>query len=729
MSWIVEEKCFDRDKIIDNGNKYLTGNGYMGFRGTMEEFTKSEFTCCNLAGVYDRCDGKWRETVNVPNGMFTVLFCEGKELSLLTTESAEHIQKLDIKHGLHTRKTLWHTSCGEINITAERFVSLDNVHLMCMKYSVHFEKACNAVIKTGIDKNVWDINGPHFESCETGTACKLIYAHAVTDELKISTAVFEKLLFDFEANETITSGDDGIYRNIEINALPNIEYTIYKFVSVYTSNDGLGDVIAAASNDVSQAADVGYDKCYDSHAKRWEERWKISDVTLEGDEDAQIALRYSIYHLQIIAPRHTDRTSIAARGLSGQTYKGAIFWDTEMFLLPFYLYTDPETARNLIKYRVKTLEGARRKASGYGFRGAFYAWESQETGDDACSDYNVTDVFTGRPMRTYFKDKQIHISADIAYAIWETYEILGDDNILIDGGAEVILECARFFYSYVYYKEDKHRYEILDVIGTDEYHERVNNNAFTNRMVYHTFDTALKCAKLLECHYKDEFGKLMDKINFRDDLDNISRVKEKLYIPQPDEVTGIIEQFNGYFQREDCTLDQIRSRILDSKEYWGGANGIAADTMIIKQADVMLMLYLFGNDYSEDIKQKNWLYYEPRTEHGSSLSPCIYALVACETGSQQWGYDYFLKTASIDLTGKSKQFAGSIYIGGTHPAASGGAWMVAVFGFAGLHIENGELALSPRLPEKWSKLSFGLIYKGEKYMVEITKSEGRIWKI
>ncbi len=440
-------------------------------------------------------------------------------------------------------------------------------------------------------------------------------------------------------------------------------------------------------------------------------------------------MRYSIYHLLIIAPRHSEKTSIAARGLSGQTYKGAIFWDTEMFLRPFYIYTDPQTARNLIKYRVKTLDGARRKAAEYGFRGAFYAWESQETGDDACSDYNVTDVFTGRPMRTYFKDKQIHISADIAYAIWETYNLLGDESIIVDGGAEVIFECARFFYSYLYYKEDKNRYEVLDVIGTDEYHERVNNNAFTNKMVLLTFDIALKCAELLHHKNNDEYEKLLNKINFKDDLDNISRVKEKLYIPQPDKTTGVIEQFDGYLKHEDCTLDEVKSRILNSKEYWGGAYGVASDTQIIKQADVILMLYLFGNEYSEDIKKKNWLYYEPRTEHGSSLSPCIYALVACETGSQQWGYRYFMKTASIDLTGESKQFAGSIYIGGTHPAASGGAWMVSVFGFAGLHVEDGVLKVSPRLPDKWNKLSFGIIYKGEKYKVEITKTEAHIWKI
>ncbi len=183
MSWIVEEKTFNKDDIVSNGNKYLTGNGYMGFRGTMEEFTKTEFTCCNLAGVYDRYGDKWRETVNVPNGIFTVLFCEGKEMSLLTQEAAEHIQQIDIKNGIHKRKTVWHTSNGNISITSERFVSLEDVHLMCMKYSVCFEKHCNAVIKTGIDSQVWDINGPHFKFIESNSDSKSIYTNAITSEL------------------------------------------------------------------------------------------------------------------------------------------------------------------------------------------------------------------------------------------------------------------------------------------------------------------------------------------------------------------------------------------------------------------------------------------------------------------------------------------------------------------------------------------------------------------
>ena len=194
----------------------------------------------------------------------------------------------------------------------------------------------------------------------------------------------------------------------------------------------------------------------------------------------------------MVAPVNGSANSIPARALSGQVYKGAIFWDTEMFMFPFFLYTYPEKAVELMRYRIKTLNGARRKAKteGPGFRGAYYAWESQETGDDACTYFNIGDPITKRDLRTHFRDKQVHISGDVAIAMWEYFKVTGDDSLLLEGGAEVILECARFYYSYAYFKAEKNRYEILDVIGPDEYHERVNNNAFTSMVAKATIEIA-----------------------------------------------------------------------------------------------------------------------------------------------------------------------------------------------------------------------------------------------
>lgn len=723
MDFAVTEKEFSSENNIQFGNKFLIGNGYMGFRGTLEEFKKEDLVACNLLGIYDRQGDLWREPINAQNGLYTTVLNNGKEISTLTAEPEDHTQTIDIRNGLHKRETVY----DSFSIRAERFASMDNIHLLVMKYTVIAHKTGKLTVRTGIDSDVWDINGPHFSSV-TPAAGEISTVTSVTGELGLKVAVAETVKLDFECDESLKVENNSIFRELTFEAEPGREYNIFKTVAVFTENDGVEDVTASAKAAVKQASEAGYDILKKAHTDIWDKLWDASDVVVEGDDEAQIALRYSIYHLLIIAPRHSDKVSIPARGLSGQTYKGAIFWDTEMFMLPFFLHTDPDTARNLIKYRVATLDGARAKAKEYGFRGAFYAWESQERGNDACSDYNITDVFTKRPMRTFFRDKQVHISADVAYAIWETYEFTGDDSVLLDGGAEVILECARFFYSYAYYKYDKDRFEILDVIGPDEYHERVNNNAYTSKMVAHTFEIAVKTCELLKSKYKDEYDRLIKKLDYEGELEGINLCAEKLYVPEPDEQTGLIEQFDGYFKLEDCSVDDVRSRLLDDKEYWGGAYGVASQTQVIKQADVVLMLNLFKNEYSTEIKAKNWEYYEPRTEHGSSLSPCIYSLLACECGNQEWGYPYFMKTASVDLTGKTKQFAGLIYIGGTHPAANGGAWMAAVLGFAGLNVDNGEVKVNPRLPKKWNRLKFNIIVRGEKYAIDITKDGAKICK-
>jgi kojibiose phosphorylase/nigerose phosphorylase len=448
-------------------------------------------------------------------------------------------------------------------------------------------------------------------------------------------------------------------------------------------------------------------------------------VEIDGDPEAERAVNYSIYHLNCIAPRHHAALSIPARGLSGQTYKGAVFWDSEIFLLDYFLFTQPDVARSLVNYRIQTLPGALKKAEEYGYRGAFYAWESQEGGFDACSDYNVTDVFTGRPVRTYFKDKQVHISAAVAWAIMRYVDFTGDEALLAEGGARAVLECARFLRSRLVLPLNTLRYELHDVIGPDEYHERVNNNAYTSRMARFTFDSALEAARRLKALSPEAYEALRRDISLDGLIDEIEDARARLYVPEPGP-DGLIEQFDGYFGREDPGLEAVRARLKDPREYWGGASGVASDTQVIKQADVVTMLEMFHGDYSADVLNANWAYYEPRTEHGSSLSACMYALLACRFGRADLAYPFFLKSARADLTGGGKQWAGLVYIGGTHPAAAGGAWKVLTLGFAGLHFEAGKPALTPCLPANWKRLRFRFARGGSIYLADIAPDGARI---
>ena len=649
--WTIERKGYEPEEFADNGNRFLIGNGFIGVRGTLEEYKADKMVAINLAGIYDRAPGEtWREPVNAPNAFFSKAENTGAILS--------HSQRLDIRHGIHTRKTDYENAFMQI----ERFCSMVEPNILCQKITIK-PKGKSVNLMCGIDSDIWDINGTHLTGYKVSVLkdSNVIKVAAQTSELRIPITVTER----------------SNHKQDEIRQIGNSIFRMFNIKNTFVL-----ERIIAINGELTEGS---YDEKLSAHKNAWEQLWENSEVNIEGDEKAALSLNYSLYHLHCIAPRHADNLSIAARGLSGQTYKGAVFWDTEIFLMPFFTATEPTVARKLMKYRINTLDGALKKAAQYGFDGAFFAWESQDGGFDGCTDFNVVDVFTERPVRTYFRDKQIHISGDIVYALGTYIDWTGDESILKDGGEKLIRACADFYRSRAFSRHGSDELEFIDVVGPDEYHERVYNNAFTNRLAAYTFEKA-GLNKKVRC---------------------------------PNIKNGIIEQFDGYFGLEDAPLDVVRSRLKHPREYWGTQSGIAFSTQIIKQADVIALMHLFQSEFSDDTVRKNWKYYEPRTEHGSSLSACMYALTACRFGRADLAYPLFLKSARSDLDGGGKSWAGNIYIGGTHPAAAGGAYMIATQGFAGIRLQGGELKLKPCLPEQIKSIDFPLFFKGEKLHIEV----------
>ena len=725
--WTISTDTFvnEKESIMRTGNVYQIANGYMGYRGTLDEFGPKELVGITLAGIFDRVGDAWREPVNAPNGGYTSVSVDGVELSALKSKVQQHGQTLSVANALFERETVFAVKGKSVTVKSARFLSADTPNLGVIKFSVSCDKAAKIVIRTGIDYNIWDLNGPHLLKLAAESEGDVLVVPGVTSEGGKRVVVAEAVDLAFGEESKEAKGNRNL-RAISVRAEAGKTYTFLKYFAVVTDHDPIGkrSVRDAAVEIVKQARTRGYQACLDSHNADWAKRWELCDVLIEGDDEAQLALRYSILQLLMVAPVKGSANSIPARALSGQVYKGAIFWDTEMFMFPFFVYTFPEKAVELMRYRIKTLDGARRKAltEGPGFRGAFYAWESQETGDDACTYFNIGDPFTGRDLRTHFRDKQVHISGDVAIAMWEYFKLTGDDSLLLEGGAEVILECARFYTSYAYFKKDKGRYEILDVIGPDEYHERVNNNAFSSMVAKETLTIANETVQYLKARHPKAFRALVKKIDIAKELPGFVEAAKLLYVPQPDPKTGVIEQFDTYFKLREATVAELKSKMVHPNEYLGAGQGLAVPTKVIKQADVVMMLNLFKTRYSSEIKQANWEYYEPRTEHGSSLSACAYAMVAAEFGKIDFAYEYFLKTAKIDLEAKYKVYVGTVFMGGSHPAANGGAWMTAVFGFAGVRADATRLAINPRLCEKWKTLQFNLTYQGDSFGIKITKT-------
>ena len=722
MLWNIKDIGFDKNKIIHQGNQFLIGHLKLGIRGTLDEYRKDQLVAVHLPLIYDQVGTSWREPINSFNPLYTAIKVNKKIVDTLTSDIVYHEQNLSLKDAVMSRKTTFNIDGIGITITSERFVSAFHDRIMVGKYSVTSDSDVTIEINTGIDLAIWDINGPHIEQVKT-SANKQLYASGITHEKGYKLTCIKDVKFlDHVGHERNLILDDFVLSQkvIELKAHQTYLFEQFAVIGIDQDDDQLLHVL-------NQVKDQGFNKALKEHQKIWESKWKHADVIIQGDDEAQRALRYSIYHLLLLSPSVTEHASIPARGISGQTYKGAIFWDTEIFMLPFYLNTDLNSARSIIQYRIDSLEGARKKAQSYGFKGAFYAWESQDNGFDACTDYNVTDVFTKRLIRTYFKDKQIHISGDIVYALKSYIHRTDDYTILKQGGLEVILEVARFYLDYGHFNLLKNRFEVWDVMGPDEYHERVHNNAFTNQLVAMVFDEVMYYQSYFLSKKDSYFDSMVEKLKFKKELQMIGQIQDLIYQKEIGSDL-IIEQFDGYFKLKDIEKQELLKQKIHPNEYLGG-QGLAGDTKIIKQADVVTMLYLFKEKYNKEVMQANWHYYEPKTEHGSSLSASMYALVSCLIDNPEYAYPLFMKSATVDLTGDSKHYAGDIYIGGTHPAASGGAYMTAIYGFSGLTFEKEKLCLNPKLPDSFESISFTVLHMGKCYRVSVAKNHQEIEEI
>ncbi len=471
-----------------------------------------------------------------------------------------------------------------------------------------------------------------------------------------------------------------------------------------------------AREKLGSAGQLGWRGVVAEHEAAWAGRWQCSDVEVEGDAAAQQALRFAVYHLNSAANPADERVSIGARALTGDNYRGHVFWDTEIYLLPFYSMTWPEAARSLLMYRFRTLDGARAKAAGMGWRGALYAWELADTGEETTPeraigpDRQVVDILCGK--------QEQHISADVAYAVWQYWWATGDEGFLLDAGAEILLETGRFWSSRAQLESDG-RSHIRGVIGPDEYHEHIDDNAFTNVMARWNIRRALEVAALLRERWPERWASLAARLTLDDEeLAQWSRTVETIATGL-DPKTGLFEQFAGFHQLEEVDLKTYAGRSVPMDVVLGRDR--MRRSQVIKQADVVALLGLLPDEFPGETGAKNFQYYEPRCSHGSSLSRTMHGYVAAKLGLTDTALRYFRQTAAIDLSDTHAALDGGIHI-----AALGGIWLTAVFGFAGLSLTGDGPALDPRLPPGWHSLGFNFQWRGRSLKIRIVPAERRI---
>lgn len=448
-----------------------------------------------------------------------------------------------------------------------------------------------------------------------------------------------------------------------------------------------------------------------SHVTAWAEHWSASDIVIEGDDEAQVALRFAMYHLISSADPTRNDISIGARGLTGDAYLGHVFWDTDIFALPFYIFTWPDAARALLGYRYRTLPAARAKAARLGYRGALYAWESADTGDE------VTPPLIRRPdgaiLRVLCGEKEHHISADIAFAVWSYWQATGDDQFFIEAGAEILLETARFWASRCTGAADGQQH-IYDVIGPDEYHDTVDDNAYTNELARWNLKCGVKTATILSTQWPDRWIELAGRLNISD-AERASWATSARLLAQPHMTdAGVIEQFTGYFEHEDI-IPTARTPGGTPIDMLLGSDRVAG-SQIIKQADVLMLFALLGGRYSVQEWTSNFHYYAPRCAHGSSLSPAVHAGIAARVGDMAAAEMYLKQAMQIDLSDTLGASAQGIHIG-----ALGGLWNAIVFGFLGLVFTHATLRIHPHLPPSWRHLRIPLRWRDRRVTCDVSQ--------
>ena len=466
------------------------------------------------------------------------------------------------------------------------------------------------------------------------------------------------------------------------------------------------DPAPAAAEALRRAWSMGWQAALDRHEAAWNRRWEAGDVVIDGDDTLQRAVRFAVYHLVSAANPEDEHVSVGARALTGDVYFGHVFWDTEIFLLPFYTTVWPEAARSLLMYRFHTLPAARAKAAKMGWKGALYAWESADTGEETTPEHVVGEH--GEQIEILTGKYEQHISADVAYAVWRYWRATGDDEFLLSAGAEILMETARFWASRATPEADGKRH-IRHVIGPDEYHEDVDDNAFTNVMACANIIRALEALETIGARWPERAAGLRQRLEIDDaELADWRDAADRI-VTGFDPATELYEQFAGYDALEPIDLRQYADRTTPIDVVLGRER--TQKSQVIKQADVVALEALLPNAFPGAAMEANFRHYEPRTAHGSSLSPAMHALVAARIGDTELALTYLDRIARTD---NDPNAAGGVRIAGL-----GAIWQAVVTGFGGLDISGDVLTIDPKLPPSWKSLAYQACFRGRRVAVRI----------
>lgn len=718
--WRVTADAFRPERVAGEETMFTLANGHHGVRGSLEFARHLGAPGSFFAGCYDRTPVCFEELVNTPAWVDLTIQTGGLFLDPAGVEVREYRRTLDLRQGLLHTVLTWVDAKGQ----RTRYESCRLVHRQRRHWALLWGRVTpenwsgELLLAGGIDARISNV-----QSQSQIRVQHLAVVRLAADDLgvvyegrtvtgKLSVALRTHLAVSNGAGRHLRHGAQSLQEVWCAPAVKGRPVTFCKSVATVALLQAGADAGPVARRELRALLRAGQPRALAAHQRAWQTRWKRADVVIGGHEGDQAAVRFNIFHLLSLDPEEDLDVSIGAKGLHGEGYRGHFFWDTEVFMLPFYLATRPATARNLLLYRCRRLAGARRHAADWGHRGARFPWESGTTGGDI-SPTRPRDILAGKVGGDPVEHFQVHITADVAYAAARYREATGDDEFFREHGAQLLIETAQFWASRAEWDAARQRYVIRNVQCVDEFHGHVDNNAFTNYLAAENLRLAGATVAELRRRAPAVLRRLCRATGLTDmDVRTWAKIRDGLVLPF-DPATGLVEQFDGYFGLTPVKMAfDANGWPFLPPEFWAGP---WRQSQVIKQADVVLATYLLPDAFSDAAKRANFLFYEERDEQSSSLSPGTYAILGAEVGEIERAYRSFRVSAYRDLIFRKNN-------DGIHAACLGGTWQACVNGFGGLRVRAEGLHFRPRLPSAWNRLAYAVLWQGRRIAVEITQT-------
>jgi trehalose/maltose hydrolase-like predicted phosphorylase len=674
---------------------FTIANGYLSTRGSFEEPTPGETRASFLNGVFVEPPGELPLLGALPDWTRVDLTVDGEAFDLVTRPPAGYQRRLDMTSGVLTRRVLWRgPETGTIRLEVRRMVSMADRSLAVLEVTVTaLSDPVEIELGTGLDQSVGSPLRPAWRPIASGRTSQWgmsLETESVDGAHRLTTSC---VLVGAEAAEWV---DDQGHPRFRLTTMLAAGESLRLLKIVAYGVDG-------ATTDLP-APTVTFDELAAASEQHWRQRWETSTIEIDGDRLAEGALRFAAFQLIGAASPDDPRAGIGARLMSGFGYRHHVFWDADIFVVPYLTITQPDLARCHLGYRFRGLDGARRKASRLGRSGAFYAWEAAGTGDEVTPTWS--EPASGAPVRIWTGDIEEHITADVAWAADHYWRWTGDDPFMAGEGVEMIVEGARYWADRLEVEDDGAH--IRDVIGPDEYHIHVDDSFYTNLLAAWQLRRAATAFEWLAAEHPERHRLLAEGREWEPRLaERMAGLADQMVLrARPDRVW---EQHAGFFGLEPFDLAQYEPRVKTMFDLLGEDR--LQTTAVIKQADVLMAGVLLPEPSGGiEALAANWDYYAAKSDHGSSLSLGFHALAAALLGHVEEAYESFLRATSID-------FADAMGNGsaGIHAACQGGLLQAAIFGFAGLRLSGPDPVLAPNLPDHWKSMAFTFMHNGTRH--------------